>query len=162
MLVVSLWQPNHVYRRQRIRVWLNLAAVQLLADQPEQAIDTANHILGLDENVGRAYLLRAHGFLALKHRREAEVDLRKALDLMPDNPESHKLLAVLLVEGGRPAEALPVAQEAIRLVPEDPFAWGTVGGSYLELGCSAEAEDAFRQALARDPVSYTHLRAHET
>jgi len=151
VLVVSLWQPNHVYRRQRIRVWLNLAAVQLLSDQPEQAIDTANDILGLDENVGRAYLLRAHGFLALKHRREAEVDLRKALELMPDDPGPPQLLAVLLVEGGRPAEALPIAQEATRVVPENAFAWSTVGGSYLELGRSAEAEEAFRQALALDP-----------
>jgi len=151
VLVVSFWQPNHVYRRQRIRVWLNLAAVELLADQPERAIDTATDILDLDGEVGRAYLLRAHGFLALKHRREAEADLRRALELLPNDPDPRQLLAMLLVEGGRPAEALPLAQEATRLGPDGAFAWSTVGGSYLELGRPAEAEEAFRQALALEP-----------
>ena len=150
LLLVSFFQPDGVYRRQTIRVWLNLAAVQQLANQQEAAIDTATRILTIDPGVGRAYLVRGRSFYVLEHRREAEADLRRATELVPKAPDAPMLLAALLVEDGRPAEALPFAERAVHLDPEKAFGWNALGGAYLELGRLAEAEEAFRQALALD------------
>jgi Tfp pilus assembly protein PilF len=150
LLAVSLFQPDGVYRRQTIRVWLNLAAVEQLANQQEAAIDTATRILTIDPGVGRAYLVRGRSFYVLEHRREAEADLRRATELVPKAPDAPMLLAALLVEDGRPGEALPFAERAIHLDPEKAFGWNALGGAYLELGRLAEAEEAFRQALALD------------
>ena len=150
LLLVSFLQPDGLYRRQAIRVWLNLATVQQLADQHEAAIDTASRILTSDPEVGRAYLVRGRSFYALGHRREAEADLRRAMDLLPKLPDAPALLAVLLVEEKRPAEALPCAEQAVRLDPEKAFGWNALGGVYLELKQLAEAEEAFRQALGLD------------
>jgi tetratricopeptide (TPR) repeat protein len=150
LLAVSFFQPDGVYRRQTIRVWLNLAAVQQLAGQHEAAIHTATRILDTDPGVGRAYLFRGRSFYVLEHRREAEADLRRATELVPKAPDAPMLLAALLVEDGRPAEALPVAERAVHLDPEKAFGWNALGGAYLELGRPVEAEEAFRQALALD------------
>jgi tetratricopeptide (TPR) repeat protein len=150
LLVVSFFQPDGVYRRQTIRVWLNLAAVQQLASHHEAAIDIATRILTIDPGVGRAYLVRGRSFYVLEHRREAEADLRRATDLVPKAPDAPMLLAALLVEEGRPAEALPFAERAVQLDPEKAFGWNALGGAYLELDRLTEAEEAFRQALALD------------
>lgn len=150
LLLVSFFQPDGVYRRQAIRVWLNLATVEQLANQHEAAIDTATRILTSDPKVGRAYLVRGRSFYVLEHRREAEADLRRAMDLLPKLPDAPALLAMLLVESGRSAEALPYAEQAVRLDPEKAFGWNALGGAYLELKQLAEAEEAFRQALGLD------------
>lgn len=151
LLVVSFFQPDGIYQRQRVRVLLNLAVVQQLADEHQAAIDTTTRILTGYGDVGRAYLIRGRSLLALGRRREAEADLRRALPLMPHSAEPAECLALLLVESGRPAEALRFAERATRLAPEHGFAWSMLGGSYLQLGRLQEAEEAFRQALALDP-----------
>ena len=151
LLGLSFVQPDGVYQRQQVRVWLNLAIVQQLAEEHQAAIDTTNRILTRYGDVGRAYLIRGRSLFALDRPGEAEVDLRRALVLMPDSAEPAELLALLLVEAGRPAQALGLAERATRLAPEHGFAWSMLAGSHLQLGQLQEAEEAFRQAVALDP-----------
>ncbi len=151
LLVVSFFQLDGVHERQTVRVWLNLAVTQQLADHHDAAIETAGNILTLYGRVGRAYLIRGRSFLALDHRREAESDLSQALLLMPKSSEPAQCLALLLVESGRAAEALPLAERATRLAPEHGFTWSMLAGSYLQLGRLQEAEEGFRHAVALAP-----------
>lgn len=61
-------------------------------------------------------------------------------------------LGSALVHGvGRPEEALPWLRDAARLDPADPEAWGALGAALSALGRSAEAADAFDEAVRRDP-----------
>ena len=82
---------------------------------------------------------------------EALNQLRLACDLNPSFAQAHFGLAQALLWVGRPAEAVPLVERAIRLSPRDPFL-----GMFLTLGCFChfylgqleEAEEYARKAMA--------------
>jgi len=64
---------------------------------------------------GNLYLLYGLYLHRLKHYPEAETRYRKAVDMMPDNAETHYNLAVLLTDLQRYPEAVAEARTAYRL-----------------------------------------------
>jgi predicted Zn-dependent protease len=60
-------------------------------------------------------------------------------------------LAWVLVQAGRPAEALPWAQQAVAAAAADPRCWDTLAEVYLALGRTAEANAAAAQGLVLSP-----------
>lgn len=89
---------------------------------------------------------------------EAEVHLRRALELKPDFPETLNSLASVLNQLGRPAEACPLAERALELRPRFAAAHNTLGVALMALGRPAKGIASFQRALALTPdAALTHV-----
>jgi tetratricopeptide (TPR) repeat protein len=74
--------------------------------------------------------------------------LAAALSLEPGRAQRHQ--GWLLVEAGRPREALPLVQSALGRSP-DPTAWVLLGRTWMALGELERAREAFAQAVWLHP-----------
>lgn len=80
---------------------------------------------------------------------KAEAALTRALALVPDNLPARLSLARMLRQRGNHVSALAQFQAAARLAPRDVWRWLDVADEFRALERLDEAEDALRQALAR-------------
>lgn len=80
----------------------------------------------------------------------AEEALRKAVELDGEHRKAHLNLARVLLEAGRPEEALEPALRATELEPASPEAWRVLGRVHHERGSVDEAVGAYRTALFLD------------
>lgn len=62
-------------------------------------------------------------------------------------------LGYVFGEQGRHEDAAAAYAEAVRLDPDDPAGYDSLGSILCGLGRYAEAEQAYRQAISRDPRS---------
>jgi Flp pilus assembly protein TadD len=83
--------------------------------------------------------------------REAETEIRRALDLSPDDWTARVNLGRALYEQGRAAEAEAELRRGLSLAPGQAPAHLALGLFLSRAGRSGEAEAALRQALALDP-----------
>jgi tetratricopeptide (TPR) repeat protein len=81
----------------------------------------------------------------------AQRELHSVLATDPDNGGAHTLLALCLTNGGAHAEALRESDEALRLIPENPFAWRVRNVVLLNLHRAADAEDAANRSIQLNP-----------
>ncbi len=124
------------------RVRYQLARAYTAGGQMEDAERTYRQLLdspayGVQARVEAAALLRHNGQLAA-----AEPLLSQALALAPDHREGLLRLGEVLLEQGRPGEALP---HWLRLAELEPRNWriqGHLSKAYSQLGRHAEARDA--------------------
>jgi Flp pilus assembly protein TadD len=100
----------------------------------------------------RAWLLLGDALRA-EPKKQQEVALRKAVSLNPDSARAQNSLASLLVEDGRPAEALPIANRALDLAPANPAIIDTLAVVAGRMGKCGEALVLERRALAMVPQS---------
>ncbi len=107
----------------------------ILADQPGHAF--ANYIMGT--------LRYAQGRM-----REAESALRASVQTQP-SPGALNDLAYLLLETGRPEEALGLADQSLALERRSPSTWDTRADILLRLGKLEEARASQSEALAIAP-----------
>ncbi|MEO1235678.1 MAG: tetratricopeptide repeat protein [Planctomycetota bacterium] len=77
---------------------------------------------------------------------EAIVQYRRALELNPDDPNSHRDLATAYLQVGRPDLAVPHAEAAVRLDPGSQPAWCNLAATYSLLGRYDEALRSYRTA----------------
>lgn len=90
---------------------------------------------------------------------EAEAELRKALELNPDQPEWHFNLGLTLEAAGRDLEALGCYQRAHELAPDQPEAMVAAGAACNRLGRYNRALHWFNEVLADNPTveqAYAH------
>ncbi len=91
------------------------------------------------------------------HRREFEKAIaygKRAVALAPSHAGAAALLGRTLVRVGRPKEALPLIQRAIRLRPYTPSQYFRyLGYAYRSMGRYKKAIAAFERARARNPKS---------
>ena len=92
-----------------------------------------------------AVLLKARQF------KEAEKHLRRAIELAPTFAKPHEDLGHLLVERGRPEEAVAVLQTATGLDPKAELAFFTLGRALSMTGKGTEADAAFEASFALNP-----------
>jgi len=94
-------------------------------------------------------------------RQAAEAHLRAALAADPRHPRAAGLLAVLLLEEGRGAEAVDLGQQTVRAAPDRGAAWAMLGMVLVREGRWEEARPAFDTALQRmtpaDAAPYRNL-----
>jgi len=76
---------------------------------------------------------------------------QQVLQVEPDNPEALNNLAWVLVQAGRPAEALPLAQRAVALNAGNPSCWDTLADVYLALDRLEDAREAVVRGLSLNP-----------
>jgi len=82
---------------------------------------------------------------------ETESLARSFTDSYPGYGFGWKLLAVVLRQQGRPAEALPVAENAAALLPADAESHANLGNVLKDLGKFEAAEASYRRALQIKP-----------
>jgi regulator of sirC expression with transglutaminase-like and TPR domain len=101
----------------------------------------------------RAFLLHNRGFVAMAQgkRAEAAADFREALKLMPDLPETHRNLGVLLGEDGKFAEARAEFDRALQLFANDADALVNRALCQQKLGDLAAALADLEVAYLLDP-----------
>jgi TolB-like protein/class 3 adenylate cyclase/tetratricopeptide (TPR) repeat protein len=88
--------------------------------QVNEAAAHAKRAVELDDSDPWAHL--ALGYVAYTSRRtgDAEEEFRRVLDLNPNFAAAHGYLGQALTHAGRPDEAIPNLERAIRLSPHDP------------------------------------------
>ena len=123
-LAVGLWSVHHCVKRS----WVTLLLLVLL--------------LG-------AYGTRT--FLRNRDWRTEETLFRSALAVSPKSAMAHKNLASVLHEKGLYEEAIPLAKQAIQIVPEFPDAYLVLGNCYFMTRRYADAETAYRKTIALVP-----------
>jgi TolB-like protein/DNA-binding winged helix-turn-helix (wHTH) protein/Tfp pilus assembly protein PilF len=105
--------------------------------------EAALKALDLDESLGEAH--RSLAAIIADYYwdwQEVERHYKRALDLDPNNVTTLSFYAFYLAYTGRPAEAVPIAEQACRLDPVSPNA-RMILGSVLQLG--GRSDDARRQ-----------------
>ena len=80
--------------------------------------------------------------------REAEASYRESLQHLPDRPSTLTNLGAVLLQLGRPAEALPLLEQALRSEPDNAEALSHRALALAELGRDADALSTFDALLA--------------
>jgi tetratricopeptide (TPR) repeat protein len=92
---------------------------------------------------------------------QAEADLRKALELSPEQPLTLNYLGYSLVDQGlKLPEALDMIRKAVELRPRDGYIVDSLGWAYYRLGRYEEATEQLERAVElrpEDPVINDHL-----
>lgn len=80
-------------------------------------------------------------------RGRAEEALGRAVELNGESVKIRTNLGRVLLEQGRPAEALPHLEAAIDLAPESHEVWRVLGNAYGQMGRSDDAIASYREAI---------------
>ncbi|WP_170223075.1 tetratricopeptide repeat protein [Nonomuraea turkmeniaca] len=94
-------------------------------------------------------LERARTLMRLRRHADAERELRGVLAVEPQQDMAHCLLALALVHQGKAAEAVTMAQEAVRLVPDHWYPHYVAGQVYYRLNLAGPAMAAAEASLAQ-------------
>ena len=144
------------------QVQIYLAEEQLLrdADRMDQALALLN--AALVDLPDQPDLLYARGLVTaqLKRLAEHERDMRRLIELQPDNAHAYNALGYTLADQSlRLDEALALINRAIKLQPEDPFILDSLGWVHYRLGNYGLAVGSVRKAfeLRSDPEIAAHL-----
>ncbi|MEO1583886.1 MAG: tetratricopeptide repeat protein, partial [Planctomycetota bacterium] len=103
-----------------------------------------------DANLGLAALrLRSIIHYNAEDYESAAADMRRGLEIVPDDAELHNNLAYTLSEHmDKPAEALPLAVRAVELSPMNRGMLDTLGTVYISAGQPENAFEPLERALA--------------
>lgn len=88
----------------------------------------------------------------------ARIHLEKSLEIAPTYPDALGNLGIVLMQLGRPDEALPRLRSAAELAPDDPTALFNYAMALVESGNPQAAFEPLRRALTFDPdYAQAHL-----
>ncbi|MFW9800615.1 MAG: tetratricopeptide repeat protein [Candidatus Thorarchaeota archaeon] len=85
--------------------------------------------------------------------REAEIILRRLLEIQPDNADAWWLLGRSLSLQGRLDENVEAFRRAVKLAPSRSELWETLGVALIRVGELIEGRDAFAEAFELDNSS---------
>jgi adenylate cyclase len=124
----------------------------------ERLLIFAQRAVTLDNTLPIAHETLAYAYLGQKQYDQAVTAAQRALALDPNSADTHITLGEVLCFAGRPKEALPLIEQAMRLNPRYPASslW-SLGQVYALLGRSEEAITAVQRLLKHKP---DHVTAH--
>lgn len=144
------------------RIQLILAEAQLLREvgKHEEAFNLLDKKLG--SNPDQPELLYDRALAADKIDRFdiVEKDLRRLIELKPDNAHAYNALGYSLAERGiRLTEALELIKKAVELSPDDPYIMDSLGWVYFRMGKIQEGLNYLNLAFNSrpDPEIAAHL-----
>ncbi len=97
-----------------------LAQLQTANDQLPQAADTLRKVLQLRPDAARLRATLGTLYFQLRRYERARTELERALQNEPQNPMAHYYLAAVFKNEGELQEALPHAETAVELMPDEP------------------------------------------
>ncbi|MEJ0025461.1 MAG: tetratricopeptide repeat protein [Rhizomicrobium sp.] len=146
--------------------WTALGDTYRSASKFTEAADAYNHALALRGDGTRPndwplYFARAVAEQGTQNWSAAEIDLKKALTLSPNEPTLLNYLGYTWVDQNRNIpEALAMLEKARALKPTDGYIADSVGWAYYKLGRFADAAKALESAVELvpgDPTINDHL-----
>jgi tetratricopeptide (TPR) repeat protein len=129
--------------RNQVRHWKDSTALF----EHALAATSANHVAHI--NIGVAHV-------NAQRYEQAEVHLRRALEIAPRSAIAHGVLGDALRGRSRPELAIAQYREALVLEPASSRWLAGLGGALLDAERGAEALDIYRRALERDPSAEMH------
>ena len=109
------------------------------------AIETADHLIGIDPSNAKSYVVRAWAHQYRKEYDLALADYRRALELNPNLALNLFTMAWSEAVAGLAAEAREHAQMALKLSPRDTDIW--LGWAYATLELASFIEGEFAEAV---------------
>jgi TolB-like protein/class 3 adenylate cyclase/Tfp pilus assembly protein PilF len=125
----------------------------------EKGIQLAQKAIALDDAYFWPHCLLSHFYTQKREHEKSLAEAERAVALDPNGGEVYAWYALSLTLSGRPEEAIPLFQKAIRLNPFGP-AWYffNLGNALRDAGRFEEAVSAHKKALQRSPDSLlTHV-----
>ncbi len=121
----------------------------------EKAIEFSQKTLALDANNGMAHGTLSQVYLQKRDYDAAIVEGEKAVSLDPGSPWTAFQYAKALVYTGRPEEAIPLLEKAIRLNPlaPSPF-YNDLGLAFRLTGRLEEAAALYKKSIDRAPNDF--------
>ncbi len=123
----------------------------------QQGIDAAERAIGIDQGDPFAHFARGRIAMFGGDHGKALNEFRRALELNPNYALAHFGLAHGLWHAGRPAEALPHHDEAIRLTPQDPIMWAFLASKAIALVMTGREEEGVATSREAQQHSNHHL-----
>lgn len=131
----------------------------------EEAIGYYSRAIDLIDQPGREhwtfFYARGTCHERLKQWDKAEVDLKKALELFPDQPLALNYLGYSWIDQNRNLdEGLKLIEKAVALKPDDGYIVDSLGWAHYKLGNYAEAVSHLERAVElrpEDPILNDHL-----
>ena len=128
----------------------NLGNIATKRGDHEQAVAYYRRALAAKPDYLRAQYHLGHALRAIGHNVDAFHSYEAVLEMDPANAEELELfddalyrMAALHIQMGAPAEAAPLLVELLRADPDHPAASYAYGQVLLQLGRTAEAQEAF-------------------
>jgi len=154
--IEALQQLAKSYPDQEV-IWATLGDVLRRAERFEEAITAYDAAIALFETEisGQWPVYYARGICHERQKRyeSAEADMRKALELQPDQPQVLNYLGYSFLEQGRNFdEALTMIETAVAARPEDGYIIDSLGWGYYRLGRYEEAVAPMERAVELMPV----------
>ncbi|VTR97770.1 tetratricopeptide repeat protein [Tuwongella immobilis] len=165
------FQRSRCYRRrfQEDRAKEDVAAGQKLApgaiegfderarllgrDEPQQAIDAVNELVGRYPLNWRVYVIRSEHLLYLGRPERVQADLDLSIQLAPKHPMAWMHRGYALSELGQAEESQAAYEKAIAMIPKSAFALNWRGYTRLWRFDFPGAVEDLTRALAADPES---------
>jgi tetratricopeptide (TPR) repeat protein len=137
---------------------LFVAETMLGAGNAMKALQAVEAILGEDPENQQALALAARCRMALDQWDEAETAVTTLI--APDEPQGY-LLRAAMADRNKPRgkKTLAATAEALRMVPDNAFAWHLKAVAHENLGKYQDAEAAYRQSLEFGPDDADYLSA---
>lgn len=137
-----------------VRAWVKLGRCLAIQGEPQSAVEATTEAVRLAPEDGGAHFMRAYALRDAKRLPEAEESAREAIRCDPEWWGSYRLLAEILCfqpgKGNFP-EGVDMAEEAIRLAPEEVEAYVTLW-KISAVAQDREAMDALEHYILRlDP-----------
>jgi adenylate cyclase len=108
----------------------------------EKAIELAQKTLALDDSIAGAHALLSDLYSIKREHDKAIAEGERAVALDPSGAQAHEYYALSLVYAGRPQEAIPLFQKAMRLNPFTP------AGTFLHYGHALWGAGRFEEAIS--------------
>jgi tetratricopeptide (TPR) repeat protein len=143
-----------------LEAWTALGDTYRSSEKFKDAADAYDHAIALLNPVSTKdwpiYFARAVSEEGAKNWNSAEVDLKKALQLAPNEPAVLNYLGYSYVDQNRNIEeALAMLEKAQSLKPTDGYIADSVGWAYFKLGRFADAAKALESAVELIPGDST-------
>jgi tetratricopeptide (TPR) repeat protein len=129
----------------------NLGLAQTKQKRYPEALAYLQRAMRLKPNYTGPHMNLGIAYEEMGARDKAELQFRAAVALSPLDPEARNKLGKLYFDAGRLAEAEEQFRRSVESAP-NWTAYGSLGDIHLARGDPARAEQAFRQALALNPI----------
>ncbi len=125
----------------------------------EKGMEMAQKALAMDDSTPQAHAILGLFYYLKSEYDKAIAEAERAVAIEPGSAYSYNNYGLILTRAGRPEEAIPVLQKAIRLNPVgDSFTFSNLGDAYRMTGRFEEAVSAYKKALQREPnYFFAHL-----
>lgn len=139
--------------RNRVNSRMELASAYYAAGQFATALQEADRVVAMKPDEANAHGLRGLSLMQLGDDRQAEISLRTALKLEPENPDHNNNIGLFVCQRQSAARAMPYFQRALSVsayaTPEKALL--NAGMCSIKSGDIAAAESFFLRALKHEP-----------